>query len=78
MKSHILDDAVSLVEDAEHSGALRHRRHPTLAVRRRRDLPSIGQRRIPVGLPLAARGKRKRCKQRCGTRFHAYSGIQGS
>jgi len=38
MKRDVLDDTVALVEDAEHGGALRHRCHAALPVRRGPDL----------------------------------------
>jgi hypothetical protein len=78
MKGDILDDAVALVEDAEHSRALGHRRHAALAVRSRRDATRAWQWRILFRLPLAARGERKGGEQGCSGWLHAYSGIQGS
>jgi hypothetical protein len=76
MQRHRLDDPVALVEDAEHSDTLGHRRYPALAIRGGADLPPR-QRRILI-LALAARGERKRNQQGRRGIFHAYSGIQGS
>jgi hypothetical protein len=74
----VLNDAVALVEDAEHRGPLRHWRHAALAIRRRCDLARPRQWRILLGAALAAGGKRYRDQQGCGGCPHAYSGIQGS
>jgi hypothetical protein len=54
VKSHVLDDAVPLVEDAEHGGTLRHRGHAALPVRRRGGLTRRRQGRIRFWLALAA------------------------
>jgi hypothetical protein len=73
----VLDDAVALVEDAEHGDALRHRRHALLAGAARPAVPRGGRRFILFGAAVARR-KRERDQQRCGNRAHFYSGIQGS
>jgi hypothetical protein len=78
MQRDILDDAVALVEDAEHRHPLRHRRHTALAVRGRGDLLSRRQRLVLRFPALPARGERERGKQWCSGSAHAYSGIQGS
>jgi hypothetical protein len=78
VQGDVLDDAVALVEDAEHRGALNHRRHPTLAVGGRGRLARGRQRRVRLGFALAAAGERKRDQQRGREPTHAYSGIQGS
>jgi len=78
MEGDVLDDAVTLVEDAEHGDALRHRRHAPLAVRGRGRLLGRGERRAVLLGALAARRQRERNQQRCGNIAHAYSGIQGS
>jgi hypothetical protein len=78
VKRDILDDAVALVEDAEHRDPLRHRRHASLAVGRRSGGPRPTRRRVLLLLAFAARGERERCEQGCGDWLHAYSGIQGS
>ena len=74
----ILDDAVTLVENAKHRHALRHWRHPSLAVSRRGGLARGRKGRVLLLGALAAGDKRKRDQQRnCGL-SHAYSGIEGS
>jgi len=61
VKRHILDDAIALVEDAEHRDPLGHRGHSALAVGRRRRLPR-GRHRDPLLLvALAARREGQRC-----------------
>jgi hypothetical protein len=74
----ILDDAVALVEDAEHGDALRHRRHAALAVGGRGGLPRRRQGLVGRLAALPARGERKRSDQGYDGCLHAYSGIQGS
>ena len=76
MERHVLDDAVALVEDAEHGDALRHRGDATFTVRCRRNRFRPRQRLLLTA--LAASDERKRGEQGCVSRFHAYSGIQGS
>jgi hypothetical protein len=76
VKRDRLDDAVALVEDAEHGHALRHRGHAALARRGRGDLSAARRRRIL--LALAARCERKHDQQRSSNPAHDYSGIQGS
>jgi hypothetical protein len=78
MKRDRLNDAVALVEDAEHRDPFRHRRNAALATRSRRDLP--GRRGGPILLlgTLPAGRERERKKQRCSGSMHCYSGIQGS
>jgi hypothetical protein len=79
MKRDMLDDAVALVEDAEHRDPLRHRRHSAFAVSSRSHLLRRRKRRIRLlGSLPAGGGQRERNQQRCGTAFHYYSGIQGS
>jgi hypothetical protein len=78
VKRDVLDDAVALVEDAEHRDALRHWRHAALASGGRRDLASGRRRRVLRLIALAARNERERSQQRGGSCPHAYSGIQGS
>jgi len=55
----ILDDAVTLVEDAQHRDALRHRSHLALPCSRRHDLPHRRRRVLLLGA-LAAGGERQR------------------
>jgi hypothetical protein len=74
----VLNDAVALVEDAEHRHALSHRRDSALPRRGRRTLPPGGHRRILLLSAAAAGDKRKRKQQRWCDTPHAYSGIQGS
>jgi hypothetical protein len=74
----VLDDAVALVEDAEHGDPLRHRRDARLTVRRRGRVPRRGERRALLLGALAARRQCERNQQRCSKPTHAYSGIQGS
>jgi len=78
MQRDRLDDAVALVEHAEHGDALSHRRHAALPVRGRCGLLRLRQGRILPLLALAARGERERGQQEGRTQAHAYSGIQGS
>jgi hypothetical protein len=78
VKRDVLDDAVALVEDAEHRDALRHRRDAALSRCGRRHLARRRNRRILLLRALSARGERKCDQQRCGGLRHAYSGIQGS
>jgi hypothetical protein len=73
-----LNDAVALVEHAQHRDPLRHRRDAALAVGGGSGLLGRRQRRVFAFLALAARGERERGRQRCSERAHAYSGIQGS
>jgi hypothetical protein len=54
VKCHVLDDAVPLVKDAQHGGALRHGGHAALAVRGRGGLTRRRQGRIRFWLALAA------------------------
>jgi len=61
----ILNDAVALVEDAQHRDALRHRRHAAFPVRGRSDL-APGLRRLL--LAASATGKR-------GRKQHYHSGV---
>ena len=77
MERDVLDDAVALVEDAQHRDALRHRGHRA-AVGRLAGLPGSWKRRVLSFIALAARGERERGQQQCGGLLHAYSGIQGS
>jgi hypothetical protein len=78
VKRDVLDDAVALVEDAEHRDALRHRRHAALSRRCWRHLTRWRNRRVLLLRAFSARGERKCDQQRCGGPRHAYSGIQGS
>ena len=56
VKRDILDDAVALVEDAEHRDPLRHRRHAALAgCGRRRPAVAAGSGGVLLLAPLAAR-----------------------
>jgi len=54
VKSHVLDYAVPLVENAQDGGTLRHRGHSALPVRGRGGLTRRGQGRIRLWLALAA------------------------
>jgi hypothetical protein len=73
----VLDDAVALVEDAEHRDALRHRRHALLAAGAARGRGGRG--RILLLAAAVAGGKRERDQEQRGElAIHAYSGIQGS
>ena len=78
MESDVLNDPVALVEDPEDRDALRHRRDPALAVRRRGRLLAPRKRGILLLGTLAARGERECGEQDCSEVAHAYSGIQGS
>jgi hypothetical protein len=74
----VLNDAVALVEDAEHGDALRHRSYASLVGRGGRG--AVGRRPV-TGLRLVgaiARGRGQREHERNGDPFHAYSGIHGS
>jgi hypothetical protein len=77
MQRNRLHDAIALVEDAEHRDALRHGRHAALPSRGRGNLSRTWSGCILLLPALAAGGKRERDQQRCGSRLHAYSGIQG-
>jgi hypothetical protein len=78
VKSNVLNDAITLVENANYSNALGHRRNSALPVRSRGRLTRRRQRDVLLFGTLAAPGKRKHDQQRnCGV-SHAYSGIQGS
>jgi hypothetical protein len=66
VKRHVLDDAVALVEDSQHRDPLRHGRNPAFSVSGGRDLPRRRQRRVLLGLALAARSERERGEQRSG------------
>jgi hypothetical protein len=74
----VFDDAVALVEDAEHRDALGHRRNSRRAHPLRDG--GVSGRPLPLRflLAAAARGERQRDQERCGCLKHAYSGIQGS
>jgi hypothetical protein len=74
----VLDDAVALVEDAEHRDALRHRCDTTLAVGGCRNLWPLCRRGILLLRALAARCQRKTGEDDWNDRSHVYSGIQGS
>jgi hypothetical protein len=81
MENDVLDEAVALVEDADHRHPLRHRRDSGRALaQRRRALPDR-RRRALVTLPrLAAGGEReRRCDRQQGraAQLHCYSGIHG-
>jgi hypothetical protein len=78
MQRDILNDAIALVEDAEHGHALCHWSDAALTVSSRGGLPRGGCRCIPLLGAPAACGKRQDNQQRCGVALHAYSGIQGS
>jgi hypothetical protein len=77
MERHRLDDAVALVEHAQHRHALGHGSDSALPIRGRSGLPRRWQRGI-FALLLAARDERERGEERCAGGSHAYSGIQGS
>jgi hypothetical protein len=79
-KSDVLDDAVALVENADNSNTLGHRRH---GLKRSIAAGFLGNRHCSVLLRLLLRtpptaGERKRDDERCADPRHAYSGIQGS
>jgi hypothetical protein len=78
MKHDVLDDAVALVEDAEHRDSLRHRRYAMLAATGA--APGRGRRgRILLLGAAVAAGKRERDQEQRGElAIHAYSGIHGS
>jgi hypothetical protein len=78
MERDVLDDAVALVEDAEHGDTLRHRRHAAFAVGGGRGLARSRRRSVRLLGALSARGQRQRNQQRCSNGTHVYSGIQGS
>jgi hypothetical protein len=78
MQRDILNDAVALVEDAEHGHALCHWSDAALTMSSRGGLPRGGCRRIPLLGGPAACCERQDNQQRCGVALHAYSGIQGS
>jgi hypothetical protein len=79
-ESHILHDAVALVEDAQDGHALRHRSHAALPRRGCRNLSAGGGGDVLLRLLFAAPAgsERQRHQQRCSEPPHAYSGIQGS
>jgi hypothetical protein len=77
MKRDVFDDAVALVEDAEHGDALGHWRDALLV---RAPAPAIlrgGRRFVLLGAAVAGRNG-ERDQQACGNRAHFYSGIHGS
>jgi hypothetical protein len=75
---HVLNDAIALVEDAEHRDALGHRGHPALPGSRCRRIGRGRRRRILLlGAPAAGR-EREHNQQRRGNPGHFYSGIHGS
>jgi hypothetical protein len=74
----ILDDPVTLVEDAEHGDALRHWGDRLLGCGPRLAPRGLGRWRILPLRAAAARGERERDQQRSGEFPHAYSGIHGS
>jgi len=76
MKRDVLDDAVALVEDAEHRHPLRHRSDAALAVGGRPDLTPAD--RIALLRVAAAAGKRRHKQQFRSGGPHFYSGIHGS
>jgi hypothetical protein len=78
VKCDILDDAVTLVENAKDGNPLGHRRNSALPGRSRGRLTRRRKRNVLLLGTLAAPGKRKRNQQRNCDVSHAYSGIQGS
>jgi hypothetical protein len=78
VKSDVLDDAVTLVENAKNSNPLGHRSSSALPVRSRGGLTRRRKRNVLLLGTLAAPGKRKPDQQRNCDVSHAYSGIQGS
>ena len=78
VKRDILDDAVALVENAEHRSALGHWSDAALAIRGRGNLAPAPQGSILTRPALAARGEREGGEQGCSDVLHVYSGIQGS
>jgi hypothetical protein len=78
MQGHVLNDAVTLVENAEHGDPLRHRRHAALARSGRDRLAGDRGLGIPLLRAPAAGGERERGKQGRGGWLHLYSGIHGS
>lgn len=78
VKSDILDDAVTLVENAKDRNPLGHRCNSALPARGRGRLTRRRKRNVLLLGTLAAPGKRKHDQQRNCDVSHAYSGIQGS
>jgi hypothetical protein len=76
VESDVLDDAVALVEHAEHRDPVRHRRDVGLA--RGRCPRLFRSSLIRLLSPAVARRKREPDQQWCGKFSHAYSGIHGS
>ena len=78
MEHDVLDDAVALVEDAEHRDALRHRRDALLAA----GGAALGRgwrgRILLLAAAVAGRKRERDQEQRGELAIHAYSGIQGS
>jgi hypothetical protein len=77
-QSDVADDAVALVEDAEHRHPLRHWRDAGLGAHRRGGIGGGGAGHIALVVTAAACGERQRQQQRGGRASHAYCGIQGS
>jgi hypothetical protein len=79
MKRDVLDNAVALIEDAEHGNPLRHRRDAGLiAARRDRGVGDGCLRVVLLRAPVACADGEGQQDGRCGESAHAYSGIQGS
>ncbi len=78
VKRDILDDAVALVENAEHGGPLSHWSDAAFAIGRRGNLAPASYGSILSRSALAARGERERGEQGYSDVLHVYSGIQGS
>ena len=75
MECDVLNDAVTLVEDAQHGHALCHRGHASLAVGRGGDLPARPDGLLVAAIAADKHGREQQC-HRDGA--HVYSGIQGS
>ena len=81
MKSHVLYQAVALVENADDRDTLRHRSHARLIdAGRRRGVGDDRRRSGPIPLcrlPAAGSQRRRKSQQSGVAQLHAYSGIQG-
>jgi hypothetical protein len=80
VENDVLDDPITLVEDAEHGDALRHRRHSTLPGGGGRHLVRCARRILLAIAPVASgQGDERQSNQHRSKRPHrAYSGTHGS
>jgi len=79
VERHVLDDAIPLVEDAEHRNPLAHRRYAgRVGAQRHGRIGDDRLGRIFLGSLAASSNKGERDQERDSGSLHAYSGIQGS